>query len=405
MADSLFNVHSLSDSASNIDTMEEDHGLMPRKDNYKNYKNSQRKRNVDNTRPARPVIHSGSKQPILDSPAGPSMKRKSKTSNDDLSIANINKKLNSLISLVCENQEPESDTESLEDMEEGQLVDSDEDLDYFKSISSVTTKKGPTINTDLAMGISTILQSGLKSAAKDTITELYTCPENCRRMEIVICNPEILNSASSATKKSEERACEMQGDIMKGLMASATAYNNLITIVKQETINKQDIKATIKSLANAISMQAHVSHSVDINRRFNFKQDIKAEFASLCSDAYPVENHLFGNELQEKIKSVNEATKLKLSVNSNKKHHPYKAGSQAKNAFFGRGSFGRGGSQYSGGNKYSNNRFQSGHQGRQRQSYQNSYKDSYQNNPYPQRQSKSTYNNQQQRSNKKFQKK
>ena len=38
MADSLFNVHSLSDSASNIDTMEEDHGLMPRKDNYKNYK-------------------------------------------------------------------------------------------------------------------------------------------------------------------------------------------------------------------------------------------------------------------------------------------------------------------------------------------------------------------------------
>ena len=32
MADSWFNDHSASDSASNIDTMEEEHGLMPREE-------------------------------------------------------------------------------------------------------------------------------------------------------------------------------------------------------------------------------------------------------------------------------------------------------------------------------------------------------------------------------------
>ena len=58
MADSLFNVHSASDSASNIDTMEEEHGLMPRKENYKT---SQRKRYVDNAMPARPAIPSDTK--------------------------------------------------------------------------------------------------------------------------------------------------------------------------------------------------------------------------------------------------------------------------------------------------------------------------------------------------------
>ena len=63
MEDSLFNVHSASDSASNIDTMEEEHGLMPREENYKT---SQRKRYVDNAMPARPDISSDTKSPIFD---------------------------------------------------------------------------------------------------------------------------------------------------------------------------------------------------------------------------------------------------------------------------------------------------------------------------------------------------
>ena len=66
MADSLFNAHTISDSGSNIDTIEEEYGLMPRKDNYKNYNNSQRKRYVDKAMPAQPAIPSDKKSPILD---------------------------------------------------------------------------------------------------------------------------------------------------------------------------------------------------------------------------------------------------------------------------------------------------------------------------------------------------
>ena len=68
----------------------------------------------------------------------------------------------------------------------------------------------------------------------------------------------------------------------------------------------------------SLGLQAHTSHFIDVDRRLNFKKDIKEEFASLCTNSYPVEDMLFGQELQEKIKSVDETAKLKLKVSLSK---------------------------------------------------------------------------------------
>ena len=107
------------------------------------------------------------------------------------------------MALIMDNQdEPtleESSSMETEALEEGEIQE--DGLNYFKSISQKNDKQGPSINNDLALGVTEILKSGLNTEAKDKFKELYLCPENCKRMEVVVCNPEILNTASSTIKK------------------------------------------------------------------------------------------------------------------------------------------------------------------------------------------------------------
>ena len=83
----------------------------------------------------------------------------------------MNIKLNTLIALITDNQDPEEysslESETIEDGEIGE-----DGLNYFKSICQITEKQTPSINNDLALGVSEILKSGLKTEAKDKLNEL-----------------------------------------------------------------------------------------------------------------------------------------------------------------------------------------------------------------------------------------
>ena len=76
-------------------------------------------------------------------------------------------------------QEHMQDEESVhdeEDIEEGEIID--DSLDYFKPILEKMKKQGPTININLATGVTEILKSGLNTSAKEKFTEIYLYPEN-----------------------------------------------------------------------------------------------------------------------------------------------------------------------------------------------------------------------------------
>ena len=107
------------------------------------------------------------------------------------------------------------------------------------------------------------------------------------------------------------------------MMASCSAYNSIYNLIQQDSFSKKDLNRSLKPLADAISLQAHASHSFDLERRLSFKKDIKDDFASLCSNTYPVEQQLFGEELQEKIKNADETSKLKQKVSLSKNRLPF----------------------------------------------------------------------------------
>ena len=305
-------------------------GLIPRKDNFRKCKGKNSTSTPKSNVAKNPNIDNG--------------KDKATSSSQDDIIKDMNIKLNTLMALMVN---PSNDDPTIEESEDEEPEE--DGLIYFNSISKTNEKQGPSINCDLALGVSEILKSGLKTEAKDKLNDSYTCPENCKRMEVVTCNPEILNSASSSTKKLDSTARAHQANLMKGLMASCSAYNNIYTLIQQDSVSKKELNRSLKPLADAISLQAHASHLFDLERRQSFKKDIKDEFASLCSNSYPVDQLLFGDELQEKIKSADETSKLKQKVALPKNRAPFykhKPKSSYRPSFFDQGSsHKKGGSQ------------------------------------------------------------
>ena len=347
--------HSISDLDDLAATAPKHTGLLPRKDR-KTSKPKGKTTKSSTVGSAKcheaivPIIDSSSVQKTNPKSPAESSSTTQATNEQTLTqqqYAIMNEKLNTLMSMMTDEPAQQASDED-SGPEEGELEDS---LDYFSSIAEKETVQGPYINDKLAVGVTEILRSGLNSSAKDEFKKTYICPDNCKRMEVVTVNPEILNSASGQTKKQDHSSRLLQAELMKGLTASCTAYHLLYGFTQQDSVSTKDIRRALRPLSDSISLQAHASHEIDVERRINFKKEIKEEFASLCTGSYPVDSLLFGPELQEKIKTADETAKLKMKVSTSRKtpyssKKPYLSRGQSKGSFFAQGSFRKGGGNH-----------------------------------------------------------
>ena len=111
---------------------------------------------------------------------------------------------------------------------------------------------------------------------------------------------------------------------MKSLSAMAYAFNHVTKVQDTEKgLSEGDTRQMSETIADAMALLADTSHSLDIQRRLNFKSEFKDEFSPLCSDNYPVSDMFFGSDtvLPDKVKDVSET--LKVSHRVNKRFSPY----------------------------------------------------------------------------------
>ena len=93
-----------------------------------------------------------------------------------------------------------------------------------------------------------------------------------------------------------------------------------IAVGFDNVINNKDNKSTLESISDGITLLANSSLSLDIFRRKSLRAELKDEFASLCNDSYPVQGMLFGDNIGEKIKEVNESNRVAKSA---RRYNPY----------------------------------------------------------------------------------
>ena len=211
-------------------------------------------------------------------------------------------------------------TEEGEDEEDDD--DDDEDMQYFNQTAGIIIEKGPDIKSSLSKGMTKILQEGLTKDNRKLIEDKYTTPGNCNRLTPVPCNRRIYKMVKKPVRIRDTNLQHIQNDITKGLTALAHAFT-------KTSSEEDEIKSRSTLIADAMSLVANASHSLDLFRRKAFRPHVSSEYQELCSDeSKPVTDQLFG-DLSEDVKNTAEDIKIagkfvKQDRFSGNRYHPYK---------------------------------------------------------------------------------
>ena len=77
-----------------------------------------------------------------------------------------------------------------------------------------------------------------------------------------------------------------------------------------EATNREEIKKAIWQNGDAVALLAHASHELSLFRRSSIRPSLEQGYSGLCSDKVPVTKFLFGDNLADSMKEVQETSKL-----------------------------------------------------------------------------------------------
>ncbi|RUS89329.1 hypothetical protein EGW08_002936 [Elysia chlorotica] len=216
---------------------------------------------------------------------------------------------------------PESEDGEVEEETDTSTPQPASDLDYFMSVSGSVFPEGPSVDDKIAKGTTAILCTGLPTDTKDRLHNKYTVPGNCPRLAAIPCNAEIFKSVGKQLRSNDSALQNIQKHLLKGLSAVTYLFDQ-INHMSNSAVQYKNVSTLSTTAADSIALLANASHEIDIFRRQSFRTELKPEYASLCSNSYPVQDMLFSSELPEKIKDLGET--FKVSQRVNKRFHPYK---------------------------------------------------------------------------------
>ena len=148
-----------------------------------------------------------------------------------------------------------------------------------------------------------MLSEGLSKDTSAQLTQKYETPTNCARLAVLPCNPEVFKNASTKAKSRDSALQNTQKALVKGLSlvsAFIYAYDDLLQSPDGDTVQVRE------KMADGIALLSHASHSLDMFRRQSFKGEIKDEY----NTSYPAAGSLFGPNVNDKIKEVQESMRV-----------------------------------------------------------------------------------------------
>ena len=132
----------------------------------------------------------------------------------------------------------------------------------------------------------------------------YKRPANIPQMECTRVNPEIWASLKSKTRSLDIKFQKVQQAIMKATVPIVAC------IESQMKANNADAQACITRLLDAVAIIGHANYELNLRRRELIRPDLNQQFGSLCSTQVPVTDLLFGGNLPEQCKNIQETNKL-----------------------------------------------------------------------------------------------
>ena len=179
---------------------------------------------------------------------------------------------------------------------------------------------GPPISEGLAKIINTIVRDRLSRKEDATkkrmsIMENNLRPENCETMAAPRVNKEIWGSMSAQTRGNDIEYQKTQNALLKALGPIASVMDEMIKTDPEGKDAK--MSKMIDKLMESVSLMAYANDDLNDFRRKNIKADLSNDFKSLCSNQVPITEFLFGDNISDQVKSIQDGNKVGKQISSN----------------------------------------------------------------------------------------
>lgn len=144
-------------------------------------------------------------------------------------------------------------------------------------------------------------------------------PRNCKALIPVECNSQVLDALPTEAKKADFRLKEIGKDITKAATIMVKSLTVLDKFANEEP--NQVIGHEVAMLNGALGLLGHANFKLNMNRRFFLKREINQKYAHLCTDKTPATGLLFGDDLTQATKQIEEAERLKNKFTHKKTSH------------------------------------------------------------------------------------
>ena len=183
--------------------------------------------------------------------------------------------------------------------------ESDDDEELLKEIEQeydCTDKTGLDVNKNLANIINKRYTGKLTENKLKEKLELYARPGNCEKLKAPEVNHEIWGKLKTPQKTRDLRMANVQKTVIKATVAVAEVTNELL--------QKKSSAAIIRKLTDSIALMGHATYELSLRRRDLMRPSINKELRSLCNQQIPVTDQLFGNDVQNSLKTIKECNKI-----------------------------------------------------------------------------------------------
>lgn len=164
---------------------------------------------------------------------------------------------------------------------------------------------------DVASRWTHILATGLDEETRNKIINKYVTPENCPLMNPPNVNPEVKVAVPESVLKRDARLAQLQQQVGASLSAVGLALTNML---KENESNKEYIQI----LSDAGRLLANIHHSESMSRRDLIAINLNKEIKDTLTNT-PVNNLLFGTDLENRIKTVKDLEKSGQQLKIQKK--------------------------------------------------------------------------------------
>ena len=170
---------------------------------------------------------------------------------------------------------------------------------------------GAELHQQVSAWLTTTVQ-GLQPAQLKEMHDSYHLPPNVNLFVPPVDKPTFERLPKTAQQQ-DIKLQKWQQSLHHGLLPVLHACSNVATAVeKGEGLSADDTRTVLKQLVDSISLLQHANFSFNQVRREGLKPHLDPKFAPLCKPENPTGATLFGDNLEEQVRKLNDPQSISL---------------------------------------------------------------------------------------------